>query len=119
MARVLLVQKYWLDKILSGEKTWEIRSSNTRVRGKILLGYKNHIYGETNLVNSFKISKEGLGLAENLSKHCIEGPVDHPIVKHYKAAHVWELSGTVRYSTPIEFTRKRGQVVWCLRRDTY
>lgn len=31
----LIIKKQWLDKILAGEKTWELRGSNTKVRGRI------------------------------------------------------------------------------------
>ena len=35
--KALLIKKKWLDLILSGEKTWELRGSNTARRGEIAL----------------------------------------------------------------------------------
>ena len=31
----LLVKSPWVDFILNGKKTWEIRGSNTRIRGRV------------------------------------------------------------------------------------
>ena len=33
--RALVIKKPWLDKILAGTKTWEIRGSRTNIRGTI------------------------------------------------------------------------------------
>jgi len=35
MDRALIIRKPWIDKILSGQKTWEMRSTKTNIRGKI------------------------------------------------------------------------------------
>ena len=35
MDRALIVRQPWIDLILSGEKTWEMRSRPTNVRGRI------------------------------------------------------------------------------------
>src|SRR5437867_1580017 len=35
--KALLVKQPWIDKILGGEKRWEIRGSRTKVRGPIAL----------------------------------------------------------------------------------
>ena len=35
MLRALIVRRQWLDKILGGKKTWDIRGSRTAIRGTI------------------------------------------------------------------------------------
>src|SRR5216684_3372672 len=35
MIRALLIRHPWIDKILDGEKTWEIRGSKTSIRGSV------------------------------------------------------------------------------------
>ena len=42
--RILILKERWLDLILSGEKTMEIRSKRLRA-GRYYLGYKEKIYG--------------------------------------------------------------------------
>ena len=35
--KALLIKTPWIDKILDGKKTWEIRGSATKIRGRIAL----------------------------------------------------------------------------------
>lgn len=35
--RALTVRSKWLDQILDGKKTWELRTKNTQIRGRIAL----------------------------------------------------------------------------------
>jgi hypothetical protein len=37
MLRALVIRPYWIDLILKGKKTWEIRGSKTAIRGTITL----------------------------------------------------------------------------------
>lgn len=37
MEKGLIIKKVWLDKILDEGKVWEMRTTKTKVRGKILL----------------------------------------------------------------------------------
>eukprot|EP01083_Nonionella_stella_P022619 62555_1 len=103
----LLLHMKWLNRILSHGKTWEIRGRDTKIRGKIFLAFKNHIYGETHVVDSFPITMQEL--QDSTHRHHVE---DLTIVK-YKTPHVWMLQNTKRYPKRIQFTRKPGQVVWC------
>ena len=32
--KALVIKQPWVDYILNGKKTWEIRGSNTKIRGK-------------------------------------------------------------------------------------
>ena len=49
----LIIRSPWIEKILAGEKTWEIRSSNTNVRGPIALirGGSGLVVGTCDLVD--------------------------------------------------------------------
>jgi hypothetical protein len=49
----LIIKSPWIDKILAGEKTWEIRGSNTKIRGKISLikSGSGMILGKADLVD--------------------------------------------------------------------
>ena len=109
-AKVLLVMKQpWLDFILSGEKTWEIRSTQTTQRGKIhlsLSGSGGRIMGQCRVINSWAINKATL--AKTVSKHRIE---DLSIV-NYARPHVWELSQARRYKQPFLYSHPQGAITW-------
>ena len=53
----LIIREPWIDYILSGKKVWEIRGSNTTIRGRIALikSGTSTILGEANLINSIKL----------------------------------------------------------------
>ena len=112
--RALLLKKEWLNKILSNGKIWEIRGSNTRIRGKIFLAFKNHIYGEAIINQSIETNKEELETLENKQKHQIN---ESALYEKYKKIYRWVLSNVKKYVNPIQFTRKKGQVVWCVIDD--
>ena len=104
--RILILKERWLDLILSGEKTMEIRSKRLRA-GKYYLGYKEKIYGcvstgvavpittveewralyPRHLVNSSTLPYERTFGLPVLSVHSMEGTCKHPkgaigIAKH-------------------------------------
>jgi len=58
--RNLIIHRKWLNLILSGEKTWEIRSRNTSIRGQIGLGYRKYRHGIASLVDVKKMTLEEL-----------------------------------------------------------
>ena len=49
----LIIRSPWIETILAGEKTWEIRSSNTNVRGPIarIRGGSGRVVGTCDLVD--------------------------------------------------------------------
>ncbi len=104
---VLLLKKKWLDAILENNKTWEIRGRNTNIRGKIYLGRKDKIYGETFIVKSFNVDINELKRNSNLHR------IENLSSIKYNTPFVWELENTKKYKNPIKFCRKKGQIVWC------
>lgn len=105
----LIIKEPWIDLILKGKKTWEIRSSNTKIRGKIYLikSGSGRIFGEANLINSFEININQF--KNNTDKHCIH-EVDYlPYKKHIYA---WVLKNPIKYKTPKPYTHLRGAVIW-------
>ena len=115
----LLLHEKWLNKILNEGKTWEIRGRNTNIRGKIYLAFKDHIYGETTIIDSFPVTRQQL--QDNIDKHHVD---DLSIIK-YKTPHIWKLQNSIKYQQRLKLPRKCGQVVWvkvdfnsCLQIDT-
>ena len=106
---LLLVKNPWLDLILSGRKTWEIRDTQTKQRGKIhlaLSGAGGRIVGQCHITRSFAFDKDVL--AKKIAKHRIK---DLAIVK-YARPHVWELSRALRYKQPFVYSHPQGATKW-------
>ena len=96
----LIIQQPHLDNILSGLKTWEIRSRNTKFRGFIALCDGTYIYGFAKIVNSFPIDREELKTREAVLRHRAS-----KFLKNYKPNQkilwVWELSDVKKLKNPI------------------
>eukprot|EP01083_Nonionella_stella_P129489 392919_1 len=112
-SRALLLEQKWLREIINGSKTWELRSCNTRIKGKVFLAHKDMIYGETYIIDSFQIDKRELVLPENIHKHHVLHPLRNDKIIAWTKVYVWVLANTKEYQDPIQFTRKQGQQVWC------
>eukprot|EP01084_Bolivina_argentea_P237607 399294_1 len=99
---VLLLPERNLRLILNHGQLYVVYGKNTRIRGKILLAFRNYIYGETNIIDSFlqpETRNRGRN-AENIN------------TARHRKHYIWILSNTRKYSVPIKFTRKPGQVIW-------
>ena len=93
--KALVVKKKWLDLILSGAKTWEIRGRATRKRGWI------H-FAESQAGGKLR------GRARHYKKHCVPSLSVLPYVKIY----AWVLEDAEEFEKPFEFDQKRGAVIW-------
>ena len=107
MDRALIIKKPWIDLILSGEKTWEMRSRKTHLTGWIGLIEQGTglIVGKAFLTGSFEIDE--LEFAENYSKHRIN---DDVLLRRYSWA--WTLDQAQRLEIPIHYKHPSGAVIW-------
>merc|ERR1712066_1216612 len=113
----LVVKKKWLDLILSGKKTWEIRGTSTKNRRVVRLAQSGsgHLVGEIKITNCLRVSAEDL--VRNVDKHCI---ADLGIVK-YRHIFAWVLACPKRYDEPMPYHHPVGAIMWInldARRDT-
>ena len=70
--RALVVKKKWLNLILAGQKTWEIRGSSSSKRGWIHFAESQaggKLRGRARLVNCFPVPKESF--QRHYKKHCV------------------------------------------------
>lgn len=101
----------WLNLILSGEKTGEVRGTKTTIRGTIALveSGTNLILGMVDIVDVISVFD---------AKHWEELKYVHrvaiPFSKlKYSCTYVWLLENPVKFDTPVACeNRKPGQVVW-------
>ena len=106
---LLVVKNPWLDLILAGKKTWEIRGAPTKVRGKIHLalgGGGGRIVGQCDIADSFAVDR-GM-LEKHVAEHCVEGLATIA----YRRPHAWVLSNARRYETPFVYSHPRGAIRW-------
>lgn len=108
----LIIKKHWLDLILSGKKTWEIRGSDTKKRGRIALieSGSGHVVGTCKLVDSYPVTLDDM--EANQDKHCIE-PTLITITHHlkYKYPNAWVLENAKRID-PVKYNHPQGAVIW-------
>ena len=105
--RALIIKKEWLDKIFDDGKVWEMRSTRTKVRGKIALieSGSGLIVGEANLM--YCSDKPISNHPSQFKYHQVE---DAELLKKWKYA--WGLSCAKRYEKPIPYNHPQGAVIW-------
>jgi hypothetical protein len=101
--RLLVVAEPWASLLVDGEKTWELRTTSTKVRGPIGIAAKG-----TGTI---------IGAVELIDVH---GPFTRPEIAPYEHLHrvpasatstysglkglyAWEMSGAVRFAAPAPY----------------
>jgi len=105
--KALIVRKEWLEMILDGSKTWEMRSRPTKVRGRILLieAGSGHIVGECVLTGSPRIP-----IMPNDRFFHKHGVANLRLLKTWR--YPWIIAEAKRYNKPIPYKHPKGAVVW-------
>jgi hypothetical protein len=112
----LLIRKPWLDKILNGSKTWEIRGSRTTKNGRIGLieSGSGKVVGVAELVDvvgpmslaAFRANRRKVGLQKG--QHFSRLP--------YPRTFAWVLQIPERLKRPVPYKHPYGAVIWvCLK----
>ena len=107
--RALVVKKKWLDLILAGRKTWEIRGSSTSKRGWIHFAESQaggKLMGRARLVNCFPVSRRSF--QRHYKKHCVPSLSMVP----YNTLYAWVLEDAEKFEKPFEYEHKQGAVIW-------
>lgn len=110
--RRLIIRDPWIDLILSGKKTWEIRGSKTKVRGEIALirSGSGMVYGTCKLVNVIgPISLRQMRM--QFERHRV--PLEN--LKGglpYKNTYAWVMEDARRLKDPIPYKHPQGAVIW-------
>ncbi len=108
MVKGLVIKSPYIDLILSGKKTWEIRGSNTNIRGKIALikSGSGLVYGEVELVDAKEIT------LEEYNKHCLELFGKKISKLPYKRTYAWSVKNPVIYDEPKKYKHPVGAIIW-------
>lgn len=106
--KALIIKQPWIDYILEGNKTWEIRGCNTKIRGKVELIQSGSglVVGSCNIIDCKEISIEEY--ANSIDKHNILNVTSLP----YKRTYAWILKDAKRYETPRKYQHPQGAIIW-------
>ena len=106
--KALIIKKPWIDYILNGQKSWEIRGSNTHIRGEIELIQSGSglVVGKCKLVNCIKLS------LDDYQKNKHNHRIDNISILPYKNTYAWVLSDAEKYSSPRKYKHPNGAIIW-------
>lgn len=104
----LVIKSPYIDLILNGKKKWEIRGSNTNIRGRIALikSGSGKIFGEVELVDCFEIT------LDQYNKYCEELYGKKEELLPYKKTYAWVVCNPVMYEEPKSYKHPLGAVIW-------
>jgi len=106
--RGLYVKEPWIDMILAGTKTWEIRGSAVNIRGRIALlrSGAGQVAGVCDVVDCVgPLTLDDLRANETRTGFPTREPP-------YDATFAWVLANAVRLTKPVPFSGKRGAIKW-------
>ncbi|NOQ17590.1 MAG: ASCH domain-containing protein [Methyloprofundus sp.] len=108
----LIIKSPYIDRILAGTKTWEMRSSSTKIRGPIALIKQGtgEIIGVANLVD-VKGPLDAQDKREAIDKHQIS--IDRLESGETDKWHTaWVLGNAQPLIMPVRYQHPNGAVIW-------
>jgi len=102
-----------VENILSGKKTWEIRGSNTKIRGEIALikSGTGTIVGKCEIVDVIG-PLDFSDLEANINKHCVSQDQLDCVFGKYKKLYAWVLNKEKMFDTPVKYMHPQGAIIW-------
>ena len=106
--KALIIKQPWIDYILDGKKTWEIRGSKTHIRGQIELIQSGSglVVGCCELVDCLPLNIDDYRL--NIAKHNITNVETLP----YNKTYAWVITNAKRYENPRKYKHPNGAIIW-------
>ncbi len=108
--RGLIIREEYIRMILSGRKRWEIRRTNTRIRGTVALISRGMLYGFVDIVDSFPVDVEEL--RERSDMHGVEPGFVERYAAGRRRLYVWVVERPLRLPRPVPVRYARGAQVW-------
>ena len=110
-ASILIIQEPWINLILDGRKTFEIRGRHCKKEheriylalsggGGIVLGSVEFVRCHGPLTRDEWVS--------GANRHCVAGSS----LPYGSSTYAWEMASPVRFHTPVPYEHKQGVVVW-------
>ena len=106
--KCLIIKKQYHDLILDNGKTWEMRTTKTKIRGRIGLIEVGSglIVGETTILDSISPSVS----LSSLRAYYFHRVENADLLKKWRIA--WVLSDSMRYNKPVPYDHPKGAVIW-------
>jgi hypothetical protein len=106
----LIIKQEFLDRILSGRKDWELRGSNSRIRGPIALieSGSGLVVGRATLIDV--IGPLSLRTLKSKARHL--GCNANEVSRSYSKTFAWVLKGASRLPRPVAYQHPQGAVIW-------
>ena len=107
----LIIKEAWIDLILDGRKTWEIRGRQTNKREKIgiIQSGTGTVIGTVDLVDCIALYN-GM-YYEGWDKHYY-GPKALSHLLPYKKTYAWVFANAVRFDKPEPYVHPKGAIIW-------
>ena len=108
----LIIKKKWLDLILAGEKTMEIRGYDTHKLDEPIYLLES---GTHRVRGICKIGRSQLMTYKNWDKYKTAHCVDIPFIelnKRYHTAYGWELENVQSVEERLYYEHPKGAVIW-------
>jgi hypothetical protein len=112
IAKGLIIDTPHIDRILSGAKTWELRSSHTKIRGRVALIRKGsgQVVGTAEIIDSLGPMSD-TDMLQNIAKHMVEeARLKEGKLSKYRYA--WVLANPRRLAKPVPYAHPNGAVIW-------
>jgi len=109
--RALVIRRPFVDRILDGKKTWEIRGSRTSVRGPIALiaSRSGTVIGVCDLVDCIGPLRAG-EFRRNAMKAGMRP--SEARLGYYRQTYAWVVKNPRRLVRPVEYQHPSGAVIW-------
>lgn len=106
----LIIRRPWINLLLDGTKSWEIRGARTTIRGTIALIQSGSglIMGTAELINCLALTPDDYRKAEAL--HRIPQTDDCRLP--YPRIYAWVLDRPQRLAAPVPYRHPQGAVIW-------
>ncbi len=108
----LIIKKEWLDLILRGKKTLEIRGSNTNKQGQriyLLESGSCRVKAECIINSAYPISCSDW--SEERENHCVDISYTE-LKKRYKNPYAWVLSEIKPIEDILYYDHPKGAIIW-------
>ena len=106
MIKGLIIKEDYLQRFFNNNKTAEVRSQDTKIRGKILLccSKKHEIWGEAELYDVLRVLQCEYETYTHLHKsNDFDG---------YPVNYLWLMKNIKKYPKPKSYQHKPGCVIW-------
>ena len=108
----LIIKKKWLDLIINGKKTIEIRGSDTKKEGEkiyLLESGTHKIVATAVIISTYPISYSDW--SEEREEHCVDISYSD-LKKRYETPYAWVLSDVTPIKDIWYYKHPQGAVIW-------